>query len=564
MRVPAPVDLGIGGQRRRLAHQVGALDQHVRRGEADAVAAHRVDREEADVGLPALDRLDRLGGGVEGQQPPGRRRARRRARRDRSTETPTASPPAGSRRARIGLPRLIEARSRPVGASAAVTSGEAAALAGAGAGEQERRGAGPGDHAAAGNRVSACGDGSAARRQSPRMDVATPDVIVVGLGAVGSALCHHLAAGGAKVVGIDRFRPPHDQGSSHGLTRITRLAVGEGAAFVPLVMRSHAALARARGGERRDARSPHRRPRDRLGRLATSRRYHGQPGFLAQTIALAAALRHRPRAARRGGRSASASPPSSPPTTSSGYFEPRGRRALSRAHRRRAARAGAARTARASARRARCSRSRPRPGGVEVVTDRGRLVGGARRRHRRRVGARPRRRRVRHDAAARAAPGALLVRRRRAGPLCARALPGLHLDARQRRAARLDVRLSDGRRRRRRRRWRASRTRSSPIPTGSIGRSPRTMRSRSTRPCARPAARHRPSRVLRTATCLYTSTPGRVVPGAAASRVRSDHLRLGLLGPRLQAFGGARRSAGAAAAGPDASGLRSTPFIAPR
>ena len=72
------------------------------------------------------------------------------------------------------------------------------------------------------------------------MEVATADVIVVGLGAVGSAVSHHLAAGGARVVGIDRFAPPHDQGSSHGLTRITRLAVGEGAAFVPLVMRSHA------------------------------------------------------------------------------------------------------------------------------------------------------------------------------------------------------------------------------------------------------------------------------------------------------------------------------------
>ena len=71
------------------------------------------------------------------------------------------------------------------------------------------------------------------------MDVATPDTIVVGLGAVGSALCHYLSAGGAKVVGIDRFRPPHDPGSSHGLTRITRLAVGEGAAFVPLALRSH-------------------------------------------------------------------------------------------------------------------------------------------------------------------------------------------------------------------------------------------------------------------------------------------------------------------------------------
>lgn len=67
----------------------------------------------------------------------------------------------------------------------------------------------------------------------------TADVVVVGLGAAGSALVHQLARRGVKVTGLDRFDPPHDQGSSHGLTRITRLAVGEGADFVPLVQRSH-------------------------------------------------------------------------------------------------------------------------------------------------------------------------------------------------------------------------------------------------------------------------------------------------------------------------------------
>lgn len=66
------------------------------------------------------------------------------------------------------------------------------------------------------------------------------DVIVVGLGAVGSAVAHHLAARGARVIGIDRFAPPHDRGSSHGATRITRLAIGEGQEYVPIVQRSHA------------------------------------------------------------------------------------------------------------------------------------------------------------------------------------------------------------------------------------------------------------------------------------------------------------------------------------
>ena len=56
---------------------------------------------------------------------------------------------------------------------------------------------------------------------------------------MGAATLYQLAKAGADVVGIDRFAPPHDQGSSHGDTRITRLAVGEGAAYIPLVRRSH-------------------------------------------------------------------------------------------------------------------------------------------------------------------------------------------------------------------------------------------------------------------------------------------------------------------------------------
>jgi sarcosine oxidase len=67
----------------------------------------------------------------------------------------------------------------------------------------------------------------------------TYDAIVVGLGAVGSATAYQLAKGGARVLGIDRHHPPHDLGSSHGQTRITRVAVGEGGRYVPLVKRSH-------------------------------------------------------------------------------------------------------------------------------------------------------------------------------------------------------------------------------------------------------------------------------------------------------------------------------------
>src|SRR5947207_15912871 len=65
------------------------------------------------------------------------------------------------------------------------------------------------------------------------------DVIVVGTGAVGSAALYQLARRGAKVIGLDRFHPPHDRGSSHGETRITRLALGEGAQYVQFARRSH-------------------------------------------------------------------------------------------------------------------------------------------------------------------------------------------------------------------------------------------------------------------------------------------------------------------------------------
>ena len=62
------------------------------------------------------------------------------------------------------------------------------------------------------------------------------DFLVIGLGAMGSATLYQLAKRGAKVIGIDRFAPPHTQGSSHGETRITRQAVGEGRDYVPLVV----------------------------------------------------------------------------------------------------------------------------------------------------------------------------------------------------------------------------------------------------------------------------------------------------------------------------------------
>ena len=65
------------------------------------------------------------------------------------------------------------------------------------------------------------------------------DVAIVGLGAMGSAAIYQLAKRGAKVIGLDRHQPPHDKGSSHGESRITRAGVGEGRNYVPFVQASH-------------------------------------------------------------------------------------------------------------------------------------------------------------------------------------------------------------------------------------------------------------------------------------------------------------------------------------
>jgi sarcosine oxidase len=67
------------------------------------------------------------------------------------------------------------------------------------------------------------------------------DVIVAGLGAMGSAAAYHLARRGQRVLGIDRFSPPHTLGSSHGHTRIIREAYFEHPQYVPMVQRAYAA-----------------------------------------------------------------------------------------------------------------------------------------------------------------------------------------------------------------------------------------------------------------------------------------------------------------------------------
>lgn len=65
------------------------------------------------------------------------------------------------------------------------------------------------------------------------------DTIVVGLGAMGSATVYQLARRRNRVLGLDQFSPPHASGSSHGETRITRQAIGEGEEYTPLSLRSY-------------------------------------------------------------------------------------------------------------------------------------------------------------------------------------------------------------------------------------------------------------------------------------------------------------------------------------
>src|SRR3954468_9352643 len=67
----------------------------------------------------------------------------------------------------------------------------------------------------------------------------TYDVAVIGLGAMGSATVHQLARRGQRVLGIEAFSPGHQLGSSHGESRIIRLAYFEHTDYVPLLRRAY-------------------------------------------------------------------------------------------------------------------------------------------------------------------------------------------------------------------------------------------------------------------------------------------------------------------------------------
>src|SRR3989442_15070342 len=67
----------------------------------------------------------------------------------------------------------------------------------------------------------------------------TDDIIVLGLGAMGSAAAYHLARRGVRVLAIEQYTPAHAQGSSHGRSRIIREAYFEHPDYVPLIQRAY-------------------------------------------------------------------------------------------------------------------------------------------------------------------------------------------------------------------------------------------------------------------------------------------------------------------------------------
>ncbi|CAL9579538.1 Monomeric sarcosine oxidase [Streptomyces sp. enrichment culture] len=103
----------------------------------------------------------------------------------------------------------------------------------------------------------------------------THDVVVIGPGGTGSATAHHLSERGARVLGLEKFGPVHQRGSSHGGSRITRQSHFEDPAYVPLLLRAY---------ELYDGPGAGHRPGDR----PAVRGRDGRPPRLADRVRLAA------------------------------------------------------------------------------------------------------------------------------------------------------------------------------------------------------------------------------------------------------------------------------------
>jgi sarcosine oxidase len=137
----------------------------------------------------------------------------------------------------------------------------------------------------AGREIAGSRSRAAYDRRMTQQASSSADVVVIGLGAFGSAALYQLAKRGVRAIGIDQYSPPHTMGSTHGETRITRLAVGEGDAYAPLVRRSHALwreIEHASGSDLFcETGGLIMAPRD------SSARHHGRENFVRRSIAMA-------------------------------------------------------------------------------------------------------------------------------------------------------------------------------------------------------------------------------------------------------------------------------------
>ena len=128
----------------------------------------------------------------------------------------------------------------------------------------------------------------------------TYDVIVIGLGGMGSAAASHLAARGQRVLGLERFGPAHDRGSSHGGSRIIRQSYFEDPAYVPLLLRAYELWDQLAADSGRRRHHADRRPVHRPAGLPDGR---GQPARVAGSGTCRTRCSTRPRSAGASRRS---------------------------------------------------------------------------------------------------------------------------------------------------------------------------------------------------------------------------------------------------------------------
>ena len=92
------------------------------------------------------------------------------------------------------------------------------------------------------------------------------DAIVIGVGGMGSAAVYHLARRGWRVLGLEQYDIPNEMGSSHGISRMIRLAYHEDPSYVPLLYRAYELWHQLENTAARKAAGNHRLRSGRRGR----------------------------------------------------------------------------------------------------------------------------------------------------------------------------------------------------------------------------------------------------------------------------------------------------------